>query len=395
MKKFLTIAAAVILSGCYADGECDVTSQRLDYVETQTDLLLTEALQRGQIPRTINTAGSTHWVKIVGFDWTEGFFPGTLWYLYEATGEERFRKGAIAMQELIADDVKASSHDLGFVFNCSFGNGYRLTKDESMLKAMIASAETLIGRFKPETGVIQSWNVNGKGWMSQRGWMYPVIIDNMMNLELLFEVSNYTGDTKYRDIAITHANTTMRNHFRDDYSSYHVVDYDANTGEVRSRQTAQGYANSSSWARGQAWALYGYVTCYRYTKDENYLELAKQIANYIMSAPEIPADRVPYWDYHAPNIPAEPRDVSSAVITASALLELNDYCDGGGHIDYVKEIMNSVSSDSYRAKIGENNNFVLMHSVGSIPKNNEIDVPLNYADYYYLEALIRMKNRGL
>ncbi len=394
MDKFLITIITLALFSCVQETKRTITDQRIDYAREQIDLLMEESLAKGQIPRTISAKGETHWVRLAAFDWTEGFFPGSLWYLYEATGEERYRDGAIELQNLIADDITASSHDLGFVFNCSFGNGYRLTHDEAMLKTMVAAAETLSSRFRPQAGVIQSWNVNGKGWMSQRGWMCPVIIDNMMNLELLFEATNYTGNPKYREVAITHANTTMKNHFRDDYSSYHVIDYDLQSGEVRNRHTAQGYAHESSWARGQAWALYGYVTCYRYTQDKQYLELAQRIANYIMTAPEIPSDRIPYWDYHAENIPNEPRDVSAAVITASALLELEEYA-GGEYLEYAQEIIESVSSAEYRAQIGENHNFVLMHSVGSIPHNTEIDVPLNYADYYYLEALVRLKSKGL
>jgi len=212
----------------------------------------------------------------------------------------------------------------------------------------------------------------------------------MMNLELLFEVSKLTGNDKYKKIAIAHANTTLKNHFREDYSSVHVVDYDSITGAVRSKQTAQGYSNESSWARGQAWGLYGYTVCYRYTKDPQYLDQAEKIADYISNFKGTPDDGIPYWDYNAPNIPNELRDVSAAAVTLSALIELEGYSDVSNKA-FIDKLMVSLSSNAYNSNVGENNNFILKHSVGSIPHNNEIDVPLNYADYYYLEALLRYK----
>ena len=286
--------------------------------------------------------------------------------------------------------VKTTSHDLGFVFNCSYGNGYRLTNNEDFKQVMITAGDSLMKRFNTKVGCIQSWNVD-KGWQSKRGWKYPVIIDNMMNLELLFELSKLTGNDSYRKAAITHADTTLKNHFREDNSSVHVVDYDPETGEVRNKHTAQGYAHESSWARGQAWGIYGYTVCYRYSKDKRYLEQAQKIAQYILEYKDTPEDGIPYWDYNAPNIPNEPRDVSAAAITVSALIELDGYTKESYALD-IEKIMSSLASSQYTAKLGENKNFVLKHSVGSIPHNNEIDVPLNYADYYYLEALVRLKS---
>lgn len=186
--------------------------------------------------------------------------------------------------------------------------------------------------------------------------------------------------------------TTLANHFRDDLSSYHVVDYDPETGEVRSKQTAQGYADESAWARGQAWGLYGYTVCYRYTKDEKYLKQAEDIAKYIIEYKATPEDGIPYWDNNAPNIPNEPRDVSAAAITISSLIELDGYTKEN-YRPVIDKILSSLASKEYTAKIGENKNFVLKHSVGSIPHNAEIDVPLNYADYYYIEALTRYQKR--
>ena len=200
------------------------------------------------------------------YDWTEGFWPGTCWMLYEKTGDEQWKKAASTIQELYVHHKDLTNdHDLGFIFNNSFGKAFRITGDERYKKVLLDAADALITRFNPNVGCIQSWDVSDN-WQSKRGWKFPVIIDNLMNLELLFEASEITGDPKYSDVAIAHANTTMAKHFRKDGSSYHVVDYDPGTGAVNSRITAQGYADESAWARGQAWGLYGYTMCYRYTK---------------------------------------------------------------------------------------------------------------------------------
>ncbi len=350
---------------------------------------LDKAIRAEKIPRTVNENDSIRWVN-PKFDWTEGFFPGSCWYLYESTGDPLWKDGAVLLQKQIeSHKFRTDNHDLGFVFNCSFGNGLKITKDEVYKDVLVTAANSLITRFNEKVGCIKSWDVD-KGWQSEKGWEYPVIIDNMMNLELLFEVSKLTGDSKYRDIAITHANTTMKNHFRANHSSCHVVDYNPDTGKVRGKYTAQGYSDDSSWARGQAWGLYGYVVCYRYTNDKRYLDQANKIAKYILG--RLPEDFVPYWDYDTPDIPNAPRDVSAAAITISALIEL----DGFTEVSYLKEIdkiLKSLSSDVYTAKLGENHNFILKHSVGSIPHGAEIDVPLSYADYYYIEALIRYQRK--
>ncbi|TNJ42523.1 glycoside hydrolase family 88 protein [Tamlana fucoidanivorans] len=366
-------------------------NDRLLAAEKQMNGLLEEAKSVNKNPRTLNAKGDMHWTH-EKFDWTEGFFPGSCWYLFEFSGDETWKHAATHFQAKFELHKKlTTNHDLGFIFNCSYGNGYRITKNEQFKQVMITAAESLITRFNPKVGCIKSWDVD-KGWQSQRDWKFPVIIDNMMNLELLFEASKLTGNDTYEKIAVSHANTTLKNHFREDNSSYHVIDYDPETGAVRSKQTAQGYANTSAWARGQAWGLYGYIVCYRYTKDLRYLDQAKNIASFILDYKGTPKDGIPYWDYNAPNIPNEPRDVSAAAITASALLELDTYSTDSYKVA-IDKIMNALASDTYTAKLGENHNFILKHSVGSIPHNNEIDVPLNYADYYYLEALMRYKKQ--
>lgn len=321
-------------------------------------------------------------------DWTSGFFPGTMWYMYELTGDKKWMDLGVKYTEDL-DSVKYLKwhHDVGFMINCSFGNAYKATKDERYKDVLIEAAKSLATRFHPVPGVIQSWDED-KGWQGKRGWMCPVIIDNMMNLELLFEATRLSNDSSFYHMAVRHADATLANHFRPDFSCYHVIDYDKVNGGVRNRHTAQGYAHESAWARGQAWALYGFTVCYRETKDQRYLDLAEKIYTYLFNHPHMPADLVPYWDFDAPNIPNEPRDASAAAIIASALYELSTY----GKSEYrqtADKIIASLSGPAYLAIVGTNGNFLLMHSVGSIPHHNEIDVPLNYADYYYLEALLR------
>lgn len=340
-------------------------------------------------PRTTLPDGSIWYVPVD--DWCSGFFPGSLWYLGELTGDQDWsRRAADYTETLDSAQYLTWHHDVGFIIGSSYLNGYRLGKKEQYAPVVVNAAKSLATRFRPGAGVIQSWNVD-KGWQSERGWACPVIIDNMMNLEIMFEATCLTGDSTFYDIAVSHANTTMAHHFRPDFSCYHVVDYDPATGDVRHRQTAQGYADESSWARGQAWALYGYTMCYRYTGDPNYIYQAIKVCDMIFNTPSMPDDLVPYWDYNAPNIPSEPRDASAAACTASALYELSTYLPGRGYKELADKVVASLSSPAYRAATGENNHFLLMHSVGSIPHGHEIDVPINYADYYYLEALLRKK----
>ena len=320
-------------------------------------------------------------------DWTSGFFPGELWFLYEYTQNNFWKKKAQQHTDILEKEkMNGSTHDMGFKVYCSFGNGYRLTQDEHYKEVLLQSARTLAMRFKPAAGIIRSWD------HSTAKWLCPVIIDNMMNLEMLFWASEQTNNPKYREIAISHANKTLKNHFREDMTSYHVVSYLADSGEVESKGTFQGYADSSAWARGQAWGVYGYTMCYRFTKQQNYLDAAHKIARFIIDHRPSENDYVPYWDYDAPNIPNEPRDASAAACTASALYELDGYLPGNHYKETADKIMESLGSPAYRAKVGTNGNFILMHSVGSIPHGQEIDVPLNYADYYFLEGLMRKRD---
>lgn len=322
------------------------------------------------------------------YDWTSGFFPGSLWLAYELTGDGQLRDAAAEFtNELLPVSFYKGTHDLGFMIGCSYGNAERLSPADSIPPIIVRTADNLTSRFDSGIGAIRSWDFGQ--------WNFPVIIDNMMNLELLFEASKITGDSKYRDIALKHADKTMANHFRPDYTSWHVVSYNAD-GTVETRQTFQGKADDSAWARGQAWAVYGYTVCYRETRDSKYLDFAENIADMIMDRVKTD-DAIPYWDYDAPEGANTPRDASAAAVTASAFLELGGYAeDGSKYFDYASKILRSLSSEEYLAAPGTNCGFILKHSTGSLAHGSEIDVPLNYADYYYLEALKRyIKLKGI
>jgi hypothetical protein len=321
--------------------------------------------------------------------WCSGFYPGTLWYIYEQTKDETVKKEAErSMNLLVPNQTNTGTHDLGFMMYCSFGNAYRLTKDEKYKEIVFRSAQALATRYRPSIKAIQSWNSN-------KYFKCPVIIDNMMNLEMLDWVSDNGGDKKYKEIAVNHSNTTLKNHYRPDYSSYHVVDYNLQTGGVIRKATWQGAADCSSWSRGQSWGLYGYTIMYRFTKNKKYLDFARHIAKFILHNPNLPEDKIPFWDYDAPQIPFTERDASAAAIMASALLELGQYTNGNEKQEFIsnaEKILESLSSEKYRAKAGQNGGFLLMHSTGAKPLNSEVDVPLIYADYYFLEALKRYKD---
>jgi uncharacterized protein YyaL (SSP411 family) len=307
--------------------------------------------------------------------------------LYEFTGKKEWKSEAEKfMKHLEREKMNATTHDMGFKIFPSYGAGYRLTKDQNYKDVIIQAARTLATRFNKNAGVIRSWDHN------RQKWDYPVIIDNMMNLELLFEASKLSGDKSLYNVAVTHANNTMKNHFRSDYSSYHVVDYDTTVaGKINKKTTHQGYANESAWARGQAWGLYGFTMCYRETKDKAYLIQAEKIASFILNHPNLPADLVPYWDYNDPKIPNATRDASAAAITASALYELSGYSKNGKEYRKAADKIVENLTKYYRSPICENRGFILLHSTGHLPSGGEIDVPINYADYYYLEAVMRLK----
>jgi unsaturated chondroitin disaccharide hydrolase len=386
MNKIITILFTLLSTGVYAQLNI---KKEMTFSGKQTELMLKEmpqakkmALKQNSVsPRTLNPSGELE--LIPSKDWVSGFFPGELWYLYEYSHDPKWLQAAKAYTSNIEpEQFDRTTHDVGFKIYCSVGNGYRLTKSAHYKEVIIQAAKTLSARFDPKVGCIKSWD-------NRRSWKYPVIIDNMMNLELLFEASKLSGDPSFHKIAVTHANTTLRNHYRPDFSSYHVVDYDPQTGNVLSKQTHQGAADSSAWARGQAWGLYSYTMCYRETKDSTYLKQAEAIAKFVLNHPNLPKDKVPYWDFNAPDIPKSPRDVSAASLIASALYELSTYSSQGKlYLSTADQIMENLSTN-YKAVTGGSHGFILLHSTGNKPAGSEIDVPISYADYYYLEALLR------
>ncbi|MEO6524241.1 MAG: glycoside hydrolase family 88 protein [Mucilaginibacter sp.] len=319
--------------------------------------------------------------------WCSGFYPGTLLYLYQQTKDTKLLIEANrALDMLVKEQYNKTTHDLGFMMYCSFGNAMTIAPKPAYREILINSAKSLASRFDPKVGCIKSWDSNKPE--------YLVIIDNMMNLELLFWATRTTGDSSFYKIAVTHANTTLKNHFRSDYSSYHVINYNPQTGIVQKKRTQQGYSDESAWARGQAWGLYGYTVMYRETKDKKYLEQARRIAHFILTNPNLPTDKIPYWDFNAPNIPNAMRDASAAAVLASGLLELCRYTDsktGQLFFSTAETIIHNLSKPAYLAVKGTNGGFILLHSVGSLPQGTEIDVPLTYTDYYFIEALGRYK----
>lgn len=319
--------------------------------------------------------------------WTSGFFPGELWYLYDYSGNSEFKDMAIRYSNMLeSQKYVTDNHDIGFMLYCSFGNGLRLTNEIRYKEILIIAAQSLMERYNPTIGLIRSWDFN------KDIWQYPVIIDNMMNLELLFWAAKETNNSQMYQAAVSHADKTMQHHFRPDYSCWHVVSYDTVSGLPHIKQTHQGLNDSSSWARGQAWALYGYSMVYRETREKRFLDMANQVAKYIMTHPSIPADKVPLWDFNAPS--DAPRDASSAALIASSLIELAEFVPEkrSNYLKFAEQQLLSLSSKKYFAEPGTNANFILKHSVGNYPAGYEIDAPLSYADYYYVEALIRYRN---
>ena len=397
MNKLLVVAFfCVFACSCSQknDEKTGFISENIEFARAQIGGAIDVIENSGEVlnPVKLNPDGTVYYCNYT--DWRSGFFPGSVWYLYELSGDASLLPIARKYTEAIREAQNLTwHHDIGFIVGCSFGNGLRLTSNPEYIDVMVQAARSLSTRFHEAPSVIQSWNVD-RGWQSERGWECPVIIDNMMNLELLFDATKFTGDSSFYKIAVRHADRTLAEQFRPDGSCYHVIDYDLSDGSVRNRHTAQGYSHESAWSRGHAWAIYGFTICYRETGDRKYLDQALKTFNFMKDHPRMPADKIPYWDMDAPKIPDEFRDASTASCIASALYEIStmDVPDAQSYAAYADSIMATLASASYRAPLGTNGNFLLMHSVGSIPHNGDIDVPLNYADYYFLEALKRKKD---
>lgn len=382
MKKLLVfslVLAALVSCGLKQEPMEKLADRVFDRAVCQLTLMDSNLAEK-EYPRSIDTDGNL--VKSNSKWWCCGFYPGSLWYTYEYTGNEQIKALADKYtRSLLIEEIR-KDHDLGFIVWCSFGNAFRLTGDETYKPMIEGGAAILAARYSPVTKTIRSWNYPLE---------YQVIIDNMMNLELLEEASKMFGCDSLANIARTHANTTMENHFREDYTSYHLVCYDMEDGSVVQKRTVQGYADDSAWARGQAWALYGYTMMYRESGDERYLQQAVSVADMIL--PYLPEDGVPYWDFNDPKIPDTYRDASAGAVMASAYLELSGYVTDRkqkkAYMAVAEKILRTLASDEYLCAEGECHGFLLRHSVGNLPKNSEVDVPLTYADYYFLEALIR------
>lgn len=332
-------------------------------------------------PRSINKEGAL-WTSNYKW-WCSGFYPGSMWYVYEYTGNEKIKELALKYQAGLEPlRFRKDDHDIGFQLMCSYGNCLRLTEDQTCVPVLIDGANSLASRFDPEVGCTRSWSF-GK-------WSFPVIVDNMMNMELLLKAAELGGSDSLKNVALAHARTTMKNHFRDDKSCFHLVDYNPETGEVAGKQTVQGLADDSAWARGQAWGLYGFTMVYRFCKEQDILDHAIAIAEYLL--PRLPEDGVPFWDYDSAEIPNDVRDASAAAIMASGLIELSQYVDAEKAERYLataEKMLRTLASEEYLCAEGEDYGFLLKHSTGNKNTDSEVDVPLTYADYYFLEALIR------
>lgn len=380
----------LIVMSCMREEKLETVIDKALVFSEQQYLLMAEkyAGQDTILPRSfengVNTTSDSRW-------WTSGFFPGSLWYLYENSENPKILEYAKLYTDRVErEKYTTDNHDVGFMLYCSFGNGLRLTQEKRYEEVLLTGANSLTTRYNPDIGLIRSWD------HSTDRWHYPVIIDNIMNLELFLWAYDYSGNPIFKEIAVSHADKTIEHHFRPDYSSYHVVSYDTILAVPHTKQTHQGYSDESMWSRGQAWGLYGYTYLYRELKDERYLLQAQNIADFLIHHPNMPEDYIPYWDYNAPDIPNTYRDSSAGSIMASALIELSDFVDESRAKEYMKVVekqIRTLASPEYTANLGENGCFILKHGTGAYPFNSEMDVPLTYADYYYLEALIRLKKK--
>jgi rhamnogalacturonyl hydrolase YesR len=379
MKNFFALCLIGLSLSAWSQSKLNVKKE-FEFAAKQYEGMLDSHQDITQFPQSTNPDGSPRNMKSSW--WCSGFFGGSLWYIYEFNKDPKWKEAAHKWTMAVEkEQYNTRTHDLGFMIYCPFGNGYRLTKNEAYKPIMLTGAKSLSTRFDPKVGLIKSWE-SFKG-----GYTYPVIIDNMMNLEFLFWAAKESGNKEFYNLSVIHADNTLKNHYRPDHSAYHVVCYGPN-GEVLAKKNHQGAADESAWSRGQSWGLYGYTVMYRETKDKKYLDHARNIAGFILNNPTLPADKIPYWDYSKPG---EERDASAAAIAASALLELSTYGgkDAKTYYNTAVKMLESLSQPPYKAELGKNNHFILQHSTGHKLGNSEIDVPLVYADYYYLEALLR------
>lgn len=392
------IVLPVLLGACISQKESSGinTSSQLDYCHHQILSTLAElrdsghgSIEYSMMPRNI-APGQHSWEcrPACAEEWCSGFWPGVLWYDFEVTGDSTVLSEADRFTQALKPivDKPVFDHDLGFLIYHSFGNGYRLTGRDDYKQVILAAADSLATLYNPTVGTILSWPRNVEIFGG-----HNTIMDNMINLEMLFWAAENGGNPYLHDIAVKHAETTMQHHFRPDYTSYHVAVYDKDSGDFLRGCTHQGYDDNSMWARGQAWAIYGYTMVYRETKNPKFLDFVQKVTDAYLD--RLPEDKIPYWDFDDPSIPKTSRDASAACIVASALLELSQYVEkekGKYYKDEAVDMLVSLSSDKYQS--GERNSSFLLHSTGHHPAGSEIDYSIIYADYYYIEALNRLKN---
>lgn len=384
----LLVLSLIFLAACKTENKLNMNAN-LAYCKQQVERSLPYLEKSDMMPRNIACDTIKSWYCTAIRDWTSGFWPGILWYTYEWTKDTVILKEAERFSEALYPIVnyKANNHDLGFMLYCSLGNGYRLTQNPQYKEILLRGADSLAVLYNPKVGTINSW----PGLNKKKNWHHNTIIDNMLNLEILYWAAKNGGSPKLAEIATCHAETTMNNHFREDFSTYHVVAYDTITGKKAAGVTHQGYSDSSMWARGQSWTIYGFTMCYRETRNPDFLKTAQKATECFFK--NIPKDYIPYWDYDDPAIPNAPRDASAAAVTCSALIELSQYVDNpkekDDYMQKAMKIIESLSSAEYQSR--DKNNAFLLHSTGHKPNNSEIDASIIYADYYYIEALMRLK----
>ncbi len=394
MKVFLFLIVVASLFACSTSKQLKVSPDKVfsstigqEFINASEQYkLLMKSVPPEKFPKNYDPKKSAYEWSNSGW-WCSGFYPGSLLYLYEETKDSSLYKEAMAMlRTLEKEKYNKGTHDLGFMMFCSFGNAERIASKPECKDILLESAKSLSTRFNPTVGCIKSWDSKPSEFL--------VIIDNMMNLELLFWATRVSGDSSFYKIAVTHADNTIKNHFRADNSSYHVLNYNPTTGAIQQKRTAQGFSNESAWARGQAWGLYGFTVMYRETKDRKYLEQAEKIADFLLHHPNLPLDKIPYWDFNAADIPNALRDASAASIISAGLLELCNYTDktkGKFYFGEAEAMLKSLSSPQYQSAPGANGGFIIQHCVGHKPAGTEVDVSLTYADYYFIEALKRYK----
>lgn len=360
----------------------------IDYCVERAEYMAKSYEKSHLLPRNI-LQGQTEWNSVPVADWCSGFGPGFMWYAYEAAPSDRLLAQAQDMTSPLYTilDVPVDNHDLGFMLYCSMGNGLRLTGDQAYHDYLLATADSLATLFNPKVGTILSW----PGMRAKMNWPHNTIIDNMINLELMFWAAKNGGGQRYYDMAVSHAEVSMTSLIRPDYTTYHVAVFDTISGDFIKGVTHQGYADDSQWARGQGWGIYGYSMVYRETGDKKFLETSCKLADVLIDM--LPEDVIPFWDFNDPKIPNAPKDASAATVIASGLLELSTQVEDPAlqakYYDVAVDMLSTLSTDAYLSN--DVNQATLLHSTGHHPNGSEIDASIIYADYYYLEALLRLK----